>query len=114
MECDFTTWVTNCSPAGRGFLDRTGPFLSQATPSSSPLRSSRGNRICRHFTWEGGRVREEGGRATIHPFPPRNFARPPASLRSSLPTPRVEGHDDTRCYLRIGHLLASSLLTGEQ
>ena len=78
MECDFTTWVTNCSLPGRGFLDCTGPFLLGATPSSSPLRPPRGNRIRRHFTWEGrGR---EGERACNDPPLPRNFARSPASL----------------------------------
>ena len=105
MECDFTTWVTNCSPAG-GFLIVRAPFLLGTTPSSSPLRPSRGNRFCRHFTWEGGR-------ATIHPFPGILLAlRPPSAVLYRTP-----GWKDTTTRAVICELDTSSLLslpTGEQ
>ena len=108
MECDFTTWVTNCSPAGRGFLDCTGPFLLGASSSSSPLRPSRGNRFCRHFTWEGER---EGGRACNDPPLPSQEFCSPASLPPQFFTGLRTGWKDTTtrtlCYLRDRHLLAT-------
>ena len=107
MECDFTTWVTNCSPAA-GFLIVWAPFLSDISvlvPVASPLGET---------DFAGILPGREGVQRSTPSLPGILLARrPPSAVLYRTPN-RVEGHDDTRCYLRIGHLLASSLLTGEQ